>query len=507
MGKVRLPWFRVHVVVLNDPGRLISTHLMHTGLISGWSGVMLGYELIVLDSTDPVYNPLWRQGIYTMPYASRIGVLQSSYGWTIGIDTASTQWSYELVCTSQVILSGLLILSALWHWSYSELRVFISSLSGLLVIDLNRIFGIHLILASLLCFGFGVAHLSGTYGPGMWTTDGYGLLGRVRCVRPVYSLIALIPSSYGVVTSNHILAGYTGIAISLWHIATRPAPTLYGLLGMGNIETVLASSIAAVFFIAYIVSGSMWYASVSTPIELLGPSRYNWDNCYFALELGMRVKAALPVFLTRSWDQVPDKLVLYDYIGCNPAKGGLFRGGGMLKGDGIVQNWVGHSNFEMGTLSLTVRRMPAFFETFPVLLIDQGGTLRSDIPFRRAESLYSIEQSKVVVYITGGILDRTQTSSSSLVKNYARKAQFGETFTFDRKTTGGSGVFRTSARGWYAFSHVVLSTLFLFAHLWHARRTLFRDLWTGTTIESLYQSEYGRNEKLGDTTSKAINYV
>ena len=57
-------------------------------------------------------------------------------------------------------------------------------------------------------------------------------------------------------------------------------------------------------------------------------------------------------------------------------KGGLFRSGPMLKGDGIVLNWLGHPSFEMGTLSLSVRRMPAFFETFPVILIDQGGTLR-----------------------------------------------------------------------------------------------------------------------------------
>ena len=506
-GKVRLPWFRVHIVVLNDPGRLISTHLMHTGLISGWAGVMLGYELIIYDRTDPVYNPIWRQGIYAMPFASRIGVVQSSYAWTIGVDNEPTAWTYELVSAYQIILSGLLILSSLWHWSYAELSVFISLRSGLLVLDLNRIFGIHLVLASLLCFGFGVAHLSGIYGPGMWTSDSYGLLGRVRAVRPIYTLIGLLPSSYGVVTSNHIIAGYTGFIVSLWHITTRPSPTLYGLLVMGNLESVLSSSIGAVFFITYVVSGSMWYATVSTPLELLGASRYNWDNSYFALEISMRVKNALPIFLARSWDQMPDKLVLYDYIGCNPAKGGLFRSGGMLKGDGIVQNWIGHTNFEMGTLSLTVRRMPAFFETFPVLLIDQGGTLRSDIPFRRAESLYSIEQSKVVVYITGGVLDGTENSSSSLVKNYARKSQFGETFTFDKRTAGGDGVFRTSPRGWYSFSHVVLATLFFFGHLWHAGRALFRDLWTGVTIESLYQSEYGRNEKLGDTSSKAINYL
>ena len=174
----------------------------------------------------------------------------------------------------------------------------------------------------------------------------------------------------------------------------------------------------------------------------------------------------------------------------------------MYKGDGVVQNWLGHSYFEMGTLSLSVRRMPAFFETFPVLLIDQGGTLRSDIPFRRAESLYSVEQCKVSVFFVGGTLGGSETSTPSVVKTYVRKSQFGETFSFNKKTVSGDGVFRTGPRGWYSFSHVVLSSLFFFGHLWHASRSLFRDLWTGVTTENMYETEYGRNEKLGDFSSK-----
>ena len=38
---------------------------------------------------------------------------------------------------------------------------------------------------------------------------------------------------------------------------------------MGNIETVLSSSIAAVFWAAFVVSGTMWYGSAATPIEFL----------------------------------------------------------------------------------------------------------------------------------------------------------------------------------------------------------------------------------------------
>ena len=102
------------------------------------------------------------------------------------------------------------------------------------------------------------------------------------------------------------------------------------------------------------------------------------------------------------------------------------------------------------------------------------------------------------------MLDGINSKSPTLVKTYARKAQFGETFTFDKKIVSGDGVFRTNARGWYTFSHVVLASLFLFGHLWHASRAFFRDLWTGVTVESLYDTEYGRNEKLGDATSKSI---
>ena len=119
----------------------------------------------------------------------------------------------------------------------------------------------------------------------------------------------------------------------------------------------------------------------------------------------------------KAWEQVPDKLVLYDYIGCNPSKGGLFRSGPIIKGDGIVQNWLGHPSFEIGTLSL-------------------------------------------VVYFTGGILNGTEYSTPSFVKGYARKAQFGEIFTFDKNTSGSDGVFRTSPRGWYSFSHIALALLF-----------------------------------------------
>merc|ERR1719436_715157 len=438
-----------------------------------------------------------------MPFISRLGVCRSLYDWSLGIELSiNPYWTYETVGIGHILLSGLSVLAAFWHWAYWDLDVFVSSTTGKLVLDLNRIFGIHLSLASCICFGFGLAHLTGFFGPGMWTSDSFGIVGSVRFVKPVYSVIGLAPFCYGVISSNHIVAGFFGICVGLWHISSRPGPLLYKLLGMGNIEGVLSSSIAAVFFTAFVTSALMWYGSVSTALELFGPSRYHWDNGYFSLDIERRVKSVDSVFLDKAWEQVPDKLVLYDYIGSNPSKGGLFRSGPMLVGDGLVQNWLGHPTFEIGTLSLAVRRMPAFFETFPLILIDEGGSLRADIPFRRAESRYSIEQTGVSLYFSGGILSRTQYSTPSLLKGYARKAQFGEIFTFDKNTAAADGVLRTSSRGWYSFSHTVLALLFVFAHLWHASRAGFKDLWTGLTIESVDGSEYGRNEKLGDLTTR-----
>ena len=67
-----LPWYRVHTVVLNDPGRLISVHLMHTALVAGWAGSMALYELAVFDPSDPVLNPMWRQGMFVMPFMTRL---------------------------------------------------------------------------------------------------------------------------------------------------------------------------------------------------------------------------------------------------------------------------------------------------------------------------------------------------------------------------------------------------------------------------------------------------
>ncbi len=253
----------------------------------------------------------------------------------------------------------------------------------------------------------------------------------------------------------------------------------------------------------------MWYGSATTPIELFGPTRYQWDSSYFGEEIDRRVQRSVAsgTSLEDAYAAIPEKLAFYDYVGNSPAKGGLFRVGPMDSGDGIATAWLGHPVFhDAAGRELSVRRLPNFFETFPVVLTDKDNVLRADIPFRRAESKYSFEQTGVVVDFYGGELDGQHIDDPAAVKRYARKAQLGEPFEFDRETLDSDGVFRSSPRGWFTYGHAVFALLFFFGHIWHGARTLFRDVFAGVDPDlSPEQVEWGYFQKVGDLSTKAAN--
>ncbi len=502
-----LPWYRVHTVVLNDPGRLISVHLMHTALVAGWAGSMALYELAIFDPSDPVLNPMWRQGMFVLPFMSRLGVTDSWNGWSVtgatGVDPG--YWSFEGVAAAHIVLSGLLFLAAIWHWVYWDLELFTDPRTGEAALDLPKMFGIHLLLSGLLCFGFGAFHLSGLWGPGMWVSDPYGITGHVQAVAPEWGPSGFNPFNPGGIVAHHIAAGIVGIIAGLFHLTVRPPERLYRALRMGNIETVLSSSIAAVFFAAFIVAGTMWYGNAATPIELFGPTRYQWDQNYFQQEMVRRVNrdVAAGDTVEAAWNKIPERLAFYDYVGNSPAKGGLFRTGAMNSGDGIAQSWLGHPVFTDGEgRELFVRRLPNFFENLPVVLTDKDGIVRADIPFRRAESRYSFEENGVTATFYGGALNGQTLTDASAVKRAARRAQLGEPFEFDTETLESDGVFRTSPRGWFTFGHACFALLFFFGHLWHGSRTLFRDVFAGIEADLGEQIEFGAFQKLGDLTTR-----
>jgi photosystem II CP47 chlorophyll apoprotein len=465
------------------------------------------YELAIYDPSDPILNPMWRQGMFVMPFMARLGVTDSWGGWSVTGESVSNVgfWSFEGVAAAHIILSGLLFLAACWHWVYWDLELFTDARTGEPALDLPKMFGIHLFLSGLLCFGFGAFHVTGLFGPGIWVSDPYGLTGSIQPVAPEWGPAGFDPFNPGGIAAHHIAAGVVGIIAGLFHLTVRPPERLYRALRMGNIETVLSSSIAAVFFAAFVVAGTMWYGSAATPIELYGPTRYQWDQGYFQQEIERRVQANIASgdSPSEAWNKIPEKLAFYDYVGNSPAKGGLFRVGPMNNGDGIAQNWLGHPVFKdkEGRI-LSVRRMPNFFETFPVVLTDEDGIVRADIPFRRAESRYSFEQTGVTATIYGGELNGQVITDPAKVKQIARKAQLGEPFEFDRATLGSDGVFRTSTRGWFTYGHAVFALLFFFGHIWHGSRTLYRDVFAGIDSDLEEQVEFGLFAKVGDTTTR-----
>jgi photosystem II CP47 chlorophyll apoprotein len=480
---------------------------MHTGLVAGWAGSMALYELAILDPSDPVLNPLWRQGMFVLPFMARLGITESWGGWSLTGQAATNPgfWSFEGVATAHIVLAGLLFLAAVWHWVYWDLELFRDPRTGEPALDLPKMFGIHLFLSGLLCFGFGAFHLTGVFGPGMWVSDPYGLTGHVQPVAPAWGPEGFDPFNPGGIVAHHIAAGIVGVIAGLFHLTVRPPERLYKALRMGNIETVLSSSIAAVFFSAFVVAGTMWYGSAATPIELFGPTRYQWDSGYFQQEIQRRTQASIAsgASVAEAYAQIPEKLAFYDYVGNSPAKGGLFRVGPMNNGDGLAKGWLGHPVFkDKDGRELFVRRLPNFFETFPVVLTDKDGVVRADIPFRRAESKYSFEQMGVTADVYGGQLNGKKFTNPSDVKKLARAAQKGEVFEFDRETLKSDGVFRTSTRGWFTFGHACFALLFFLGHIWHGTRTLFRDVFAGIESDLEEQVEFGLFAKVGDLTTR-----
>ena len=111
-ASVGLPWYRVHTSVLNDPGRLLSVHLMHTALVCGWAGSMALFELSIIDHNDFVLNPIWRQGLFVLPFMARLGCVDSWSGWSLVDGGQHSIWTFEFVAGAHIVLSGLLFLAS-----------------------------------------------------------------------------------------------------------------------------------------------------------------------------------------------------------------------------------------------------------------------------------------------------------------------------------------------------------------------------------------------------------
>lgn len=222
-------------------------------------------------------------GFKASALASRLGVVHSAQRMVdhqLMVQALEATWSLTLVGVAHILLAGTLFLASCWHWQYWALDVFL--FENTLSLDLPVLLGQHLVLASLACSLFGGLHLTGQYGPGMWTTDPAGLLGGTRDLQPVYSVGALSPASYGALASHHITAGSVGTLVGLWHCQARPQPTLITTLQSTSLESILGSNLPSIFLAAILSFTSVWDGALSCPGELCGPTRYHWDMNTFA---------------------------------------------------------------------------------------------------------------------------------------------------------------------------------------------------------------------------------
>ncbi|KAM7522928.1 hypothetical protein LguiA_012830 [Lonicera macranthoides] len=177
--------------------------------------------------------------------------------------------------------------------------------------------------------------------------------------------------------------------------------------------------------------------------------------------------------------------------------------GSMDNADGIAVGWLGHPIFKKKEgHELFVRRMPTFFETFSVVLVDGDEIVRANVPFRRAESKYSVKQVGVTVKFYGDELNGVNYRDPPTMKKYARRAQLGEIFELDHATLKFDGVFCSSPRVWFTFGHTSFAFLFFFGHIWHGARTLFRDVFAGIDPNLDAQVEFGTFQKLGDSNTR-----
>jgi photosystem II CP47 chlorophyll apoprotein len=476
-------------------------HCVHTALVAGWAAASAVFEVLTADPSDPVLSPLWRQGAFVLPFSRRLGLC----GGPAAPAAPARGLSLGDSALAHAAAGGALVLAAGWHWAYWDLLLFSAqgARAPLAALQLPRVFGVHLGLAGLLCAAFGASHLTLV---GLWAGDGFGAHGAPRPLRPALapaprSAAAALP--LGALAGHHAAAGGLLAAAGLWHAASPSGPALYAALAFGSVEAVLSSSISALFASGAASAALAWYGGPPAPAGLLGPTRFAWDCSFYCQELLLRSSLA-------SWSGLADSVLVLDYAGANPAKGGLLRAGPMVKGDGCVQAWAGHAALRAGLgrraggeggaapppgAPVGARRMPAFFEAFPVLLLDRAGLVRGIIPFRRAESRWSLSAGSTRARAGGGALDGAVLAAPPLVKALARKAQLGEVFVFrrGRGAPAADGLFRAGARGWFAYSHSLLALLFVFGHLWHAARGLFKDAWLGAGGP---RAEYGAAERL-----------
>jgi photosystem II CP47 chlorophyll apoprotein len=291
-------WFFVHVVVLNDPGRLIAVHILYFSNSYDWLGSVAVCELAVFD------------------FSLMLLVMDQLGG--------ASSWG------TWIIEGTYFLLDVIWHWMNWN-RDCYDRHTGQSAIDEPTLLGIHLVLAGIQCFfGFGAWHLC-SY-PGICLSDAYDITGGGLVFRAYRSFDPYIPSG---IAAHHIASSIVGLVAGIFRIC--PSLGICSCRMLLVIETVLASSTGLIAWAITLVAGTMWYGSATAPIEFFGPTRYQWDNGLWPAD-GMSNDEA--------WSTLPLRLPFYNYIGLNPTDSLLPTGPMINDGISVALGWFGHADYQ-----------------------------------------------------------------------------------------------------------------------------------------------------------------
>ena len=103
----------------------------------------------------------------------------------------------------------------------------------------------------------------------------------------------------------------------------------------------------------------------------------------------------------------------------------------------IAIGWLGHALLEAGNgQKLFPRRVPSFFESFPVVLLDDLSVVRADQPFRRAESKYALERLGISVACADEVRSGLVTNSHTSVAEFAKSVAYSSSVASEVMSDG-----------------------------------------------------------------------
>ncbi|CAL9139048.1 unnamed protein product (mitochondrion) [Musa acuminata var. zebrina] len=124
--------------------------------------------------------------------------------------------------------------------------------------------------------GFGAFHVTGLYD--IWVSYPYGLTGEVKPFNPAWGAegerIKLLSFGPGGIASHQIAAGTFGGGLFHLSVSRSILRITYGPIYFNCTFPVVSR--CCFFAAAFVVAGTMWYGSATTPISFFGPTRNQW---------------------------------------------------------------------------------------------------------------------------------------------------------------------------------------------------------------------------------------